>query len=468
MDNAKGLTTLTACGLDQLYTRNEVSPVEVLKATLDRCAEVNPKVNAVILVDEDGAMLAARASESRQRVGKRLSSFDGVPYTVKDNLWVGGLKATWGSRLYRDFVAPHDDIPVERMKRAGAVMIGKTNTPECALSNRTDNRVFGLTRNPWNLALTPGGSSGGAVAAVACGIGPIAIGTDAGGSTRVPASYTGLYGLRPSTGAIPRCHGFPATVVDFQAIGLISRTVDDLTGLFGQLAGPDACDPGSLRFSHARHGGVDGDVRIRLLDRIGDEPVHPEVRAAVRAAAESFAKLGCEVVEGQAPYDLDELREIWAVLSSVGAARIAIRHANWENELTADLLGIAKAGLQRTGVEYLSALDRLAAFRAEVVRRWTGFQILLTPTSATLPWSVEEPYAKTIDGKPANPRSPSIFSTWVNAATLPGLNVPVGRSHGGVPIGVQLVGPYGHDEVLLNLAARYATAHPESTGWPKI
>jgi aspartyl-tRNA(Asn)/glutamyl-tRNA(Gln) amidotransferase subunit A len=461
------LWQLSATDLDFAYQEASASPVAVMRACLERCAAVNPKLNALVLIDADGALAAAQASESRMRERKRLGPLDGVPYTVKDNLFVGAMRATWGSRLYADFIAPLDDLPVARMRAAGAVMLGKTNTPELALASYTDNLLFGPSRNPWNTALTPGGSSGGAVASVAAGITPIAIGTDAGGSTRVPASYTGLYGLRPSTGAIARLHGFPATAHDFQAVGLMARTPQDVKMVFSCVAGPDTRDTLSLRYPHARNALFADQVRIRLCTRIGDEPVDPQVRAATRQAADQFAALGCRVEEGAAPFDLEVLRELWGIISSVGAARIVARHKDWESRVSANILGIAKAGMAKSAVEYVSALDRLAEFRRDVVNRWQGFDVLLTPTSATLPWPADEPYAPTIDGRPANPRSAAIFSTWVNAAGLPGLNVPVAISAQGLPIGVQLVGTFGADEALLNLATRYA-AQAKSIGWPAI
>ena len=461
------LWRLSVADLDRAYNERSVSPVEVLQACLERCAEVNPQLNALVLLDEAGARAAAQAAEARMRAGKRLGPLDGIPYSVKDNLFVAGLRATWGSKLFADFVAPVDDLPVARMRAAGAVMIGKTNTPELALASHTDNLVFGPTRNPWNLALTPGGSSGGSVASVAAGITPLAIGTDAGGSTRVPSSYTGLYGLRPSTGAIARLHGFPATAHDFQAIGLMARTPEDVQIAFGCVAGPDPRDAGSLRYAHARNPLFADRVRIRLCDRIDDEPVDAQARGATRRAADAFAAIGCRVDEGPAPYDLGVVRDLWGTISSVGAARIVARHGDWQGRVGTNILGIAKAGMEKSAVDYVAALDRLSEFRRDVVQRWQGFDVLLTPTSGALPWPIGEPYPATIDGRPANPRSASIFSTWVNAAGLPGLNIPVTRSAEGLPIGAQLVGTFGADEAILALACRYAS-HAESIGWPPI
>jgi aspartyl-tRNA(Asn)/glutamyl-tRNA(Gln) amidotransferase subunit A len=452
------LWQLSATELDRAYAAKRLSPVDVLEACLRRCAEINPQLNAIVLIDEAGARRAAQASEQRMQAGTRLGPLDGVPYTVKDNLYVGGLRATWGSRLYEDFIAPLDDLPVARLRAGGAVMLGKTNTPEFALASYTDNLLFGPSRNPWDLSRTPGGSSGGAVASVAAGVTPFAIGTDAGGSTRVPSSYCGIYGLRPSTGAIARVHGFLATAHDFQAIGIMARALEDIELVFNSTAGPDPRDVNSLRYPHARNALFADQVRIRLCSRIGDEPVDPRARAAAHAAAEQFAAVGCRVEEGPAPFELGVLRELWGTISSVGAARIVALHQGWESKVSANILGIAKTGMSKTAVDYVAALDRLAEFRRAVVRAWQGFDVLLTPTSAALPWPIGEPYPQAIDGKPANPRSAAIFSTWVNAAGLPGLNIPVAWSDRGLPIGAQLVGTYGADEAILTLAKRFAQA----------
>src|SRR5258708_6270577 len=222
------LWQLSAAELAAGYGQNAITPDAVLDATLRRLDEVNPRINAVVTLDRDGARAAAGESTRRWRQLRPLGPLDGVPLTIKDNILAKGLRATWGSRLYADYVPQHDEEPVARLRGAGAVILGKTNVPEFTLQGYTDNALFGVTRNPWNLALTPGGSSGGAVAAVACGIGPIALCTDGGGSIRRPAAHTGLVGFKPSRGMVPRGAGFPAILHDFEVAGPIPRQVRDL------------------------------------------------------------------------------------------------------------------------------------------------------------------------------------------------------------------------------------------------
>jgi len=197
-------TELWQCSATELaakYQSGECSPVEVLESVLQRIGKVNPRINAIVTLDIDGARAQAKASEVRWQQAASFGLFDGVPITVKDNILVQGLRATWGSKLFADLVPSVDELPIARLRAGGAVILGKTNCPEFTLQGYTDNLLFGPSRNPWNLGLTPGGSSGGAVAAVCAGLGPVAIGTDGGGSIRRPTSHAGLVGLKPSRGS---------------------------------------------------------------------------------------------------------------------------------------------------------------------------------------------------------------------------------------------------------------------------
>ncbi|MEV5407095.1 amidase, partial [Streptomyces albidoflavus] len=238
----------TALEQSNMLAHRAISPSELLEETIGRVHQINPAINAIVTIDEQRARADARESERRQLAGNRLSPVDGLIITVKDNIFVRNMRTTWGSRLYENFVPELDDIAVERLRAGGAIILGKTNTPEFALSAVTDNLVFGPTRNPWDLNCTPGGSSGGAAAAVAAGLSPLALATDAGGSIRRPCSYTGTVGLKPSIGQVPRCHSFPATAFDLQTIGPIGRTVDDVAMMFDVIAGPDQRDRSTSNF----------------------------------------------------------------------------------------------------------------------------------------------------------------------------------------------------------------------------
>src|SRR6202008_835699 len=260
---------LTAAELVAGYASGKFTPRDALAEVLARIEAVNPKINAIVTLDPDGARKAADASTARWKSGASLGAVDCVPLTVKDNIPVRGMRATWGSRLYADWLPEKDELPIAKLRAGGAIILGKTNCPEFTLQGYTDNLLFGVTRNPWHLALTPGGSSGGAVAAVASGLGPIAVGTDGGGSIRRPAAHAGLVGLKPSRDAVARADGFPVILLDCEVIGPIARTVADARALFHALAGtaPPALTPRAQR--------------ILYVKQFGGSPVDPEIAANV-------------------------------------------------------------------------------------------------------------------------------------------------------------------------------------------
>jgi len=456
----------SATQVASLLRDRKISPVEVLQSVLQRYEKVNPAINAVVTLDTEGAYAAARGSEQRLMRGERLSELDGVPVTIKDNIHVKGLRATWGSEFYRDYVPERDELAVARLRAAGAVIVGKTNTPEFALSGFTDNRLFGPTKNPWQTELTPGGSSGGAVAALAAGIAPIALGTDAGGSIRRPASYAGVVGFRPSTGRIARAYGFPPMAGDFQVIGPAARTVDDVAMLFRHVAGPDPIDMTSLRPSPQES--AQRPLRIRCVLGMGNAPIEPEIVSAVREAATVLKSLGHEVAEDAAPYDVSNIDQIWATLSAAGLARVLTAYAGWREKIHPSLVPVAERGAKVTGIEYAQALDAVTDLRRSMAQAFDQYDVLATPTCAAHPWPIGTPYPKEINGVPVGPRGSALFSTFVNAAALPAISVPVKPSTIGLPIGMQLVSRYGSDETLLSLAAEFESAQPWAARWPKI
>ena len=292
----------------------------VLQSCLDRLDEINPVLNVVIAQDRAAAKIAASASAVRWRAGTPIGPLDGVPFTVKDNIVTADLPTTWGSPLFRDYRATVDELPVARLRQAGAVLIGKTNVPELTSQGYTDNTLFGPTGNPWDPALTPGGSSGGAVAAVASGIGPVALGTDGGGSIRRPASHAGVVGLKPTPGCIPRCDGLPAILLDFEVIGPVARTIADLTVVTAAISAPDPRDPALRWFPGFAEAAKLAPQRILFVPRFGAHPVDPEIAASVADAARLFAVMGHQVREGDAPFDIEETASIQTTISRAGLA----------------------------------------------------------------------------------------------------------------------------------------------------
>jgi aspartyl-tRNA(Asn)/glutamyl-tRNA(Gln) amidotransferase subunit A len=455
-----------AAGLSAMLDAGSLTPHDILDVCLERHDRLNPAINAFAFVDREGARQAAEASSARQKAGQRLGPLDGIPVSVKDNLYVRGLQAEWGSELFRGHVPERDDLCVERLRAAGAVIFGKSATAEFALSGRTDTKVLGTTRNPWDLALSPGGSSGGAVASVAAGIVPLALGTDAGGSIRMPASYTGLVGLRPGNGRIARRYGFPPMAIDFQAIGLTARTVGDLDLLFGALSGPDRRDPVSLTASSS--GTLSRPLRIGWFDQLGDDVPDDDVRSSHQQALTIFAALGHRVDACPPPFDIARLRQIWDTISSVGAARVALRYPDWQARVTEPLAAIVERGAKRMANDYVEALDLLQEFRAEISSNWGNFDVLVLPTAAGPAFPVELEHPAMIGGKTGSGGIQGMFCGWVNAVGYSGLSIP-GHAHpDGRPIGIQLVARPGGDEVLIELARSFEAQSPWTDRWPAL
>ncbi len=464
------LWSLSAGELAQAYRARELSPVSVLDAILARCEAVNPQLNAIIAFALEGARQAARDSEQRWRRGEPLGSLDGVPLTVKDNIPVRGLPTTWGSRLLAHHAPTDDELPVARLRAQGAVIFGKTNVPEFTLQGYTDNELFGTTRNPWQLRLTPGGSSGGAVAAVATGFGPLAIGTDGGGSIRRPAGHTGLVGLKPSTGRVARVNGLPAILHDFEVIGPIARTTADAARLFAAIAGPDPRDRASLAFPGGAGPIAQEPQRQRILyvPSFGNSAVDPEIAARVAWAAREFESLGHTVELGEAPFDIPMLDRIWSVVGPAGLAWFLRDYPGWENFVQPALRRTAEQGAGFSAVDYVDVLDKVTRLRASLADCFTRFDAILTPCIAALPWSADVTHPEIIGGKPVGPRGHAVFTAFANAGGLPGISIPCGSSHSGLPIALQLVGAFGADELLLGLAAQFERAHPWAEKWPAL
>src|ERR1700756_1161635 len=298
---AKELWQLPASELGAGYSAGEFTPVDVFELVFRRIEKVNPSINAFVTIDEQAARRSAEESAKRWQTGTALGPLDGVPISVKDNIAVHGLRSTWGSKLYSDYVPAIDELPIARLRASGVTILGKTNCPEFTLQGYTHNLLFGVTRNPWDPELTPGGSSGGAVAAVAAGLGPIAIATDGGGSIRRPASHTGLVGLKPSRGRVPRCDGFPAILLDFESVGPVARTVEDIILVMHAISGYDSRDPLALAFKDTPFATSSvPQTRIRFVRKFAGSPVDPEIAKNVEAAAAVFAELGHFVEEGDA------------------------------------------------------------------------------------------------------------------------------------------------------------------------
>jgi aspartyl-tRNA(Asn)/glutamyl-tRNA(Gln) amidotransferase subunit A len=431
----------------------------LLERCLERVGRLDPVLNSFVAIGESQAREAARESDRRLAAGATRSPLEGIPLSIKDNILAKGMPATWGSRGLADFVPERDELPVARLREAGAVILGKTNVPELTLEGYTSNDLFGTTRNPWNPSLTPGGSSGGAAAGVAAGLVPAALGTDGGGSIRRPASHTGLVGWKPSTGHIPRLWGFPSILNDFEVIGTLTRTVADARLLDSIVHGPDARDRRSLLARPAAW--PERRRRVLYVPQFADGPVDLEIAAATASFASLLAETGSEVVTGALFFDLGMANHIWRVISRTGVAFLM----GWRNGSLAASAGLsvkamAEDGRTFSGADYLNALEQVAAFRLQLTDIFADYDLVLTPTAAALPWPAEQSYPTSIDSRPAGPRDHAVFTGWINIAGLPAISLPVAVSKTGLPIGVQLVAGLGRDEDLLAFSQELSLAVP--------
>ncbi len=470
MNSSNELWRLSATELAAGFRALHFTPEMALEQVLARIAAHNATLNAIVTHDATGARAAARASTLRHAAGRPLGGLDGVPLSIKDNIAVAALRTTWGSRLFADHVPVIDELPVARLRAAGAVILGKTNSPEFAMQGHTDNPLFGPTRNPWNTALTPGGSSGGAVAAVAAGFGPLALGTDGGGSIRRPASHTGLVGLKPSRGRVPRSDGLPAIFLDYEVAGPITRTVDDAVLLLAAISAPDARDAQSMLFAHLPFELPPSLPRLRILHipTFGDAPVDPVIAASVALAAGHLRHRG-HVVDTATRFDeANEVTAHWMQLSQAGLARMLQQHPGWRELLTPAALANAEAGLAMPATILFDLLWQVDTLRAALERLFLQHDLLLMPAAAALPWPIGITHPSRIDNREVGPRGHALFTGFANAAGLPAISLPCTPAPDGLPIGMQLVGRFGEDGLLCALAREYEGAQPWRKRWPPL
>jgi Asp-tRNA(Asn)/Glu-tRNA(Gln) amidotransferase A subunit family amidase len=437
-----------------------VSPVEVVEEALRAIDALDPQVNGFTVVLADEARARAREIEPNP-----VGPLAGVPIAIKDHIWMRGAPATNGSIALRDFVPDEDCACVARLRDAGAVIVGKTNNPEFCYRGITDNAVYGLTRNPWSLDHTPGGSSGGSAAAVAAGMLPFALGTDGGGSIRIPSSFCGVAGLKPTFGLVPKLPGFrgwPTLSVD----GPIARSVRDLALTLQVMAGPAAADDLTWPVPIGDAPDV-STLRVAFSEDLGFAPVEPAVREAFRRA---IAALGSwNLVEAHPPPVPPTA--LWnAVALAEGFASEGPLLAAHEAELTEGTAEIIRAGASITATEYLDAQHE----RSLYTRAWSEFfadhDLLLLPTMqlTALPVGVLSPTH--IDGEPIDP----FFDDWctfclpANLTGQPAASVPIGADAGGLPIGLQIIGRRWEDATVLAAAAAVEQVLPWADRRPAL
>jgi aspartyl-tRNA(Asn)/glutamyl-tRNA(Gln) amidotransferase subunit A len=454
---------MTADALARAYAGGALSPVEALRSVQSRLRQCNALLGAVVSQDEEAALAQARASEARWLQGRPLSPLDGVPVSVKDNITVKGLRCTWGSRAFADHWPAQDELPVARLKAAGAVLLGKTNVPEFTLQGYTDNALFGPTHNPWDLRLTPGGSSGGAVAAVAAGIGPLALATDGGGSIRRPCAYTGLFGFKPGRGVVPRANGLPPLLPGLEEIGPIARSMGDLARIL-QVMAPQMSDAAFPRSQPA------APLRIAYWRSVSGRPVDPVILARVDEAAGQLRDLGHVVVEQPAPDEVEAFNTLaWPTISSTGlAAVMAAQPPGADAGLTPAMAQLLATGRARSAVELHQAQARQRALADAMAKLFATCDVVLSPACAAMPWPAEQSHPERIAGEAVDGRGHAIFTAFANGAGLPALALPCRPADDGLPVGMQVVGPRGSDALLFALGMQWEREAAPAWRWPQL
>lgn len=453
------LTYLSAVNMAQQIREKKISPVELAEAHLAKIARLNPKLNAFVHVEPEQVRREAREAEAMVMRSETLGPLHGVPISIKSSLDVAGLRCESGTRLRAGHVATEDAPLVARLRQAGAVILGVTNTPELLMAWETDNLLYGRTNNPWGLERTPGGSSGGEAAAIAAGMSAGGVGSDGGGSIRVPAHFSGICGLKPTPGRVPATGHYPASGGPFALLGVVgpmARTVGDVKALFAAMQGPDDGDtcaaPVPLHWPSEQEA---KQLRVGYFEDDSRTPVTLETRAALRTAAKALRGAGFQV-EPFRPEGLEEARGLWKKFF-VTAGGMLIRPMFHEREQ--DLSPVLKQFLEwsaseppLTGEGLLEAWIGRDVLRARFLAQMRQYPVLLCPAAA-IPAFRHGERRWTIEGKTVEYLDAWSYTEWFNLLGNPAAVIPVGHSAEGLPIGVQIVGRPWEEEQVLTVAA---------------
>ncbi|MBZ5686987.1 MAG: amidase [Acidobacteriia bacterium] len=453
------LTLLSALDMKKSIREKKISPVELADLHLAKIERLNPKLNAFVQVDPERVRRQAREAEAAVMSSQVLGPLHGVPISIKSSIEVAGMKCEAGTRLRSGFVATQDAPLVERLRQAGAIILGVTNTPELLMAWETDNSLYGRTNSPWDLDRTPGGSSGGEAAAIASGMSAGGVGSDGGGSIRVPAHFSGICGLKPTPGRIPSTGHFPPSGGPFALLGVVgpmARTIADLKILFEVMQGPDDGDsfaaPIPLRWP--THDEL-SHLRIGYFEDDGRTPVTPEIRNAVRTAAEALSRAGFQV-EPFRPEGLEEARLLWKkFFVKTGGMLIGPMFAGHEQDISPTLkqfLEWSAAEPSLSGPDVIDAWIRRDTLRASFLAQMRKYPIFLCPPAA-IPAFRHGERTWMIEGKTVGYLDAWSYTEWFNLLGNPAAVVPVSQSPEGLPVGVQIVGRPWEEELVLSVAS---------------
>jgi aspartyl-tRNA(Asn)/glutamyl-tRNA(Gln) amidotransferase subunit A len=462
------LCYMPATDLAAAIRTKQVSPVEVVNAIVARIEQLNPRLNAFCLVTADAARQAAQTAEQAVMRGEPLGPLHGVPVSIKDLVITKGIRTMRGSKLYEHDVPAEDAPVVERLKAAGAIILGKTTTPEFGFKGVTDSPVTGITRNPWHLDRTPGGSSGGAGVAVATGMGPLAVGTDGGGSIRIPSSFCGIYGLKAHVGRVPV---YPAsTIGDISHVGPMTRTVRDAALMLNAIAGADDRDRLSLPTSHPDYlQAVEGDshgLRVAWSADLGFAVVDPQVKQITAAAVAAFSELGCHVEEINPCFD--NPGELFQYYFYVNIGTMLQDYPGYEHQIDPQLLANIAEVKDVSGQDYARVILRRSAIFDKIQRVFATYDVLLCPTVAVPPFEVGIEGPTQIAGRALDRRTWIAMTPLFNLTGQPAATVPCGFTTEGLPIGLQIVGRRFDEATVLRASAAFEAIRPWAQKRPPV
>jgi len=449
--------------LDKIKTQ-ELSSEEITECIIERIERINPIINAYCTPTFDWARETAKKADESVKKGEKLGLLHGIPTSIKDEMPINGIRTTFGSKLYENYIPKEDDICVSRLKDAGSVILGKTNMPEFGFLAITHNLIFGVSKNPWNVEKTPGGSTGGGAAAVVSGLGPLALGADGGGSIRIPSCLCGAYGIKPSLGRVP-VH--PTSGMHFESLihyGPIVRYVKDAALMLDAIKGPHFADPFTLP-----------EQSINYFEKIEEKPkrlkigysvdlgfakvIDAEVKESFMNSVHKFEQFGWTVEQAKIKIKNPE-RAFLTIYSITNAYDLKSKLKEWRDKLTPELVLAVEAGADTNGLDFVRALHRRRDLFEKFYQYFKNYDILLTPTTAFPAFELGIPYPDKIDGKMVSPTAWMPLTSVFNLTGLPAASIPCSWTSHGLPIGLQIIGNRFEDLTVLQVSKAFEDIAP--------
>jgi len=454
---------MSACDMLDAIKNQELTSEEITETIIEKIEKINPIINAYCTPTFDLAREMAKEADKKVKMGEKLGLLNGIPTSIKDLVETGGIRTTFGCVIFENNIPDKDQLVVTRLKDAGIVNLGKTNTPAFGHKAVTDNKIFGETKNPWNLERTPGGSSGGAAAAVASGIGPLALGSDGGGSIRIPSCLCGVYGIKPSYGRIPRFWD----KINFHRLshyGPIARYVKDAALMLDVMAGPSDIDQYSLSRPEISYldtlTEIPKNIKIGYLLDLGYvKAIDPEIKKCVEDSVQKFEKLGWSVEKAKI-----KLKQAYRSFITIVVAGFAYDYKkylkDWKERLSPTFVRLIEAGINITGMDLMHAELQSINVYNQFTEFFNKFDILITPTTAVTAFELGKMYPDEIEGVTVSPVGWMPFTFPFNMTGHPAASIPCGWSKEGLPIGMHIIGPKNKDELVLQVSKAFEEIAP--------